>query len=260
MMEVPGATPRAAGAIGAVLEHAREGVVVRGVGRRLRHGGPPLCGPLSASGAGRRSETRLLSLGDGWARLPGSTCRGWHEWRGTLDASGLSNDPDVREFEIDRLRVIFESAQISNQSSVVVLSHEIALLDYRTESFDGEAIETAIHTAVMVHADHGPGLEPGRSEGTEHGNQLTADPGVRKGPVPHVVHQMHAWIRRVAGGDGGTGFEGHRIHAWPSDGRHPADHGCWVGVVSQQVTSKNKIERGIRVGDPGSVPLLKVDS
>src|SRR5215475_11622815 len=120
-----------------------------------------------APDVGRRRDYSPSTMGrPGW---PGSTCRGWHEWRETLDASGLRNDPDVREFEIDRLRVIFESAQISNQSCVVVLSHELALLDYRTESFDGEAIETAIHTAVMVHADHGPGLEPGRSEGTEHG-------------------------------------------------------------------------------------------
>src|SRR5262249_41073141 len=220
---------------------------------------PPLW-VLSASGAGRRSETRLLSLGDGWARLPGSTYRGWYEWRGTLDDSGLRNDPDVREFEIDRLRVIFESAQISNQSSVDVLSHEIALLDYRTESFDGEAIEAAIRTEIRANADHGPGLEPGRSEGTEHGNQLTADPGVRKSPVPQVVHHIHAWMRRVAVVDGGIGFEGHRITAGAGDAKHTPDHGCWVGVVSQQVTSKNKIERGIRVGDPGSVPLLEVDS
>src|SRR5262249_16019831 len=215
---------------------------------------PPLW-VLSASGAGRRSETRLLSLGDGWARLPGSTCRGWHEWCGTLDASGLRNDPDVREFEIDRLRVIFESAQISNQSSVVVPSHEIALLDYRTESFDGEAIETAIHTAVMVHADHGPGLEPGRSEGTEHGNQLTADPGVRKSPVPQVVHQIHAWMRRVAVVDGGIGFEGHHITARGGGTKHPPAHGCWGGGGREQGKSKKKIERGIQGGERRRDPL-----
>src|SRR5262249_57536104 len=120
-----------------------------------------------------------------------------------------------------RGRVSAKAGHLSHRPRGGARSHELARLDYRTESFDGEAIEAAIHTAVMVHADHGPGLEPGRSEGTEHGNQLTADPGVRKSPVPQVVHQIHAWMRRGEGVDGGIGFEGHPITAGAGGAKHP---------------------------------------
>jgi len=84
MMEVPGATPRAAGEIVEFLEDTREGVVVRGVGRRLRHGG---LSPCSSSPSACRSWPWLTMSWSKRADVPGVV----HPGRRS-EPSGLNHD------------------------------------------------------------------------------------------------------------------------------------------------------------------------